>query len=177
MAYAAILSSTQQLAIALSGTQTQITLMISNPGQQQSLSSSFSTGKWISPPKLFKVGASFVLQIDTESGSHYVQIQQNSISTIDALSSTDDYPLVKLQDIPEPSQKSVEVKPMQPIQPMKMGDMSMDLNSMSMQMGKMAMSLSNQAKTTVTEQFCSQCGIKAKASDRFCRSCGHELNK
>ncbi|MGF1587833.1 MAG: zinc ribbon domain-containing protein [Pleurocapsa sp.] len=174
MSYAAILSSTQQLAIALSGTQTQITLMMSSPGQQQSLGSSFSTGKWRSPPKLWKVGASFVLQINTESGSHYFQIQQNNISTIDALSRTDDYPLLELQEIPEPSPKSFEVKPMQP---MKMGDMTMDINSMSMQMGKMAMNLANQSKTTVTRQFCSQCGTQAKLGDRFCRSCGHNLNQ
>ncbi|HEY9771375.1 MAG TPA: zinc ribbon domain-containing protein [Coleofasciculaceae cyanobacterium] len=176
MAYAAILSNTQKLAIALWGTQTQITLMMSSAGQQQSQGSSFSTGKWISKPKLFKVGASFVLQIDTETGSYYIQIQHNSISTIAPISTTD-YPMVDLKEVPESGQKPFDIKPMQPMQPMKMDNMSMDINSMSMQMGNMAMSLANQSKTNVTKQFCSQCGTQAKESDRFCRSCGHQLNK
>lgn len=159
MAYAAILSSTQQLAIALLGTQSQ--------------SSSFSTGKWISKPKLFKVGANFVLQIDSKNGSYYIQIQHNSISTIAPIFTTG-YSMVDLKDVPE-SSPIPDVKPMQPMQPMKISNMSMDINSMSMQMGNMAMSLANQSKTNVTKQFCSQCGTQAKESDRFCRSCGHQL--
>lgn len=175
MAYAATLSSTQHLAIALSGTQTQITLTMSSAGQQQSQSSSFSTGKWISKPKLFKVGAGFVLRIDAKNDSYYVQIQHNSISTIAPISTTD-YPMVDLKEVPE-SSRTLNVKPMQPMQPMKMGNMSMDINSMSMQMGNMAMSLTNQSKTNATKQFCSQCGTQAKQSDRFCRNCGHQLNQ
>ena len=66
---------------------------------------------------------------------------------------------------------------MQPMQPLKMGNMSMDINSMSMQMGKMTMGLDNQQKTTATKQFCSQCGTEAKTGDRFCRSCGHKLEQ
>jgi len=69
------------------------------------------------------------------------------------------------------------MQPMQPMQPLKMGNMSMDINSMSMQMGNMSMNLNEPLKTTVTKQFCSQCGTEAKTGDRFCRSCGNELNQ
>jgi hypothetical protein len=177
MAYSATLGGDQQLAIANLAMQTQITLTMSRPGQQQSQSSSFSTGKWLGEPKLFKVGQGFVLQIDTEQDSHYVLIQQNSISTIQSPAELNNYPQIDLKVIPDS-----DSEPMQPMQPldlgkMKMGNMSMNINSMSMQMGNMAMSFNNQPKTTIAKQFCASCGTQAKTGDRFCRSCGHELDR
>lgn len=174
MAYSATLGDYQQLAIANLAMQTQITLTMSRPGQQQSQSSSFSTGKWLDEPKLFKVGQGFVLQIDTEQDSHYVLIQQNSISTIQSPAELNNYPQIDLKVIPDS-----DSEPMQPLDlgKMKMGNMSMDINSMSMQMGNMAMSFNNQPKTTTARQFCASCGTQVKAGDRFCRSCGHELDQ
>ena len=61
MAYVATLGNSR-LAIALQGTQTNITLMSSSPRQQQSQSSSFNTGKWLDRPKLRSVGQGAVLQ-------------------------------------------------------------------------------------------------------------------
>ena len=179
MAYLASLGDTQ-LAIANKSGQTQITLTISSPGQQQSQSSSFTTGEWSDRPKLFNLQQGFVLQINTPQGSHYVGIQYQRISKIEPPSDLHNYPLVKWKELPDDNStdsSTMNFKPMSSMQPMKMGDMSMDINSMTMKMGDMSLSLNNQAKTTVTKQFCSQCGTEAQTSDRFCRSCGHELTK
>lgn len=172
MAYSVILGDSRQLAIANWGSQTQINLSISTPGQQQSQSSSFRTGKWLSQPKLFQLEQGLVLEINTSENSHYILIQDYSISSIKSPTGLNNYPQIDLTVIPD-----TDSAPMPPIQPLKMGNMSMHLNSMSMQMGKMSMSLNNQSKTSVTQQFCSQCGKQAKMSDRFCRSCGHQLNR
>lgn len=172
MAYSVIIGDSRQLAIANLGTQTQINLSISTPGQQQSQSTSFSTGKWLSKPKLFQLEQGFVLEINTSQNSHYILIQDHSISSIKSPAGLNNYPQIDLTAIPDSNSAT-----MPPIQPLKMANMSMNLNSMSMQMGKMSISLNNQSKTSVTQQFCSQCGKQAKMSDRFCRSCGHELNR
>lgn len=165
MAYSVIIGDSRQLTIANLGTQTQINLSISTPGQQQSQSTSFSTGKWLSKPKLFQLEQGFVLEINTSQNSHYILIQDHSISTIKSPAGLNNYPQIDLTAIPDSNSATIP-----PIQPLKMGNMSM-------QMGKMSISLNNQSKTSVTQQFCSQCGKQAKMSDRFCRSCGHELNR
>ena len=64
MAYTANLGGNQQLTIANQGTQTVITLFSSSSGQQQSQSSSVTTGNWTSPPQLYQTGAGWVLQIN-----------------------------------------------------------------------------------------------------------------
>ncbi|PSB09274.1 zinc ribbon domain-containing protein [Pleurocapsa sp. CCALA 161] len=168
MAYSANLGSYGQLAIANREEQTQINLSMSIPGQQQSQSSSFSTGKWLSKPKLFQLKQGFVLAINTTQNSHYILIQQNSISTIESPPELNRYPQIDLTAIAQES-NFAPMQPMQPMQPLRMGNMSM-------QMGNMSMSLNNQSKTSISKQFCSQCGKEAQLGDRFCRSCGHELN-
>ena len=172
MAYSAILGGSQQLAIANVGEQTQVSLKMSSPRQQQSQSSSFSTGKWLEQPTLWNTGQGFILQVKSERGSHHVLIQQNSISTVNSPGDLSSYSEVELTTSPDQSSTS-----MQPMQPLKMGNMSMDINSMSMQMGNMSMGSNDRQKNTATKQFCSSCGTEAKAGDRFCRSCGHELSK
>ena len=178
MAYSAILGTSQQLAIANSGVQTQVNLTMSSPGQQQSQSSSFNTGKWTSEPKLFRVGQGFILAIYAEQSSSYIALQQNAIGIVNSVPDLNNCPTVDLQPIADSvSEPMKPMQPMQPMQPLKMGNMSMDINSMSMQMGNMSMNLNEPPKTTVTKQFCSQCGTEAKTGDRFCRSCGNELNQ
>lgn len=175
MGYSAILSDSQQLAIANLGEQTQVNLTMSRPGQQQSQSSSFSTGKWSNEPKLFRTGQEFILQIESDRGLHYVLIQQNSISTVNSPGDLNNYSQVDLTASPDSNSESTQS--MQPMQPLKMGNMSMDIDSMSMKMGNMSMGSDSQSKSSATKQFCSQCGTEAKAGDRFCRSCGHELDR
>lgn len=171
MAYSAVLGGSQQLTIANVGGQTQVSSKMSRPGQQQSQSSSFTTGKWANKPQLFDTGRGFILHLEGDRGSYYVLIQQNSVSTIDSPGDLGSYRQVDLTPTSDPSSES-----MQPMQPMEMGNMSMDINSMKMKMGNMSMGFNNPNRTNVT-QFCSQCGTEAKTGDRFCRSCGHELAK
>ena len=175
MAYQATLNGTQQLTVINQGIQTQITLMTSSSGQQQSQSSSFTTGDWATPPELFNTEQGFILQIDGDRAQYFIQIQSNSISTISGRPTLQNATSVELENIAAPpSQNSVNFEPMQP---MRMGNMSMDINPMSMQMGNMSMNLGNKSRTTSTKRFCSQCGVEAKPSDRFCSSCGHDLSQ
>ena len=175
MAYRATLNGTQQIMIANQGRQTQITLMASSPGQQQSQSSSFTTGIWINPPQLFDTTQGFILQINAEQGKNFIQIQANGISTIKGNPSLQNATSIELKTVGNPpGQADMKFEPMQP---MKMGNMCMDINSMSMQMGDMFLDLGNKSKTTASKTFCSQCGTEAKNGDRFCRSCGHNLSQ
>ncbi|MEM8675696.1 MAG: zinc ribbon domain-containing protein [Cyanobacteria bacterium P01_G01_bin.67] len=174
MAYVATLSDFQQLAIANLGGQTQINLTLSRPGQQQNQSSSFTTGSWRIEPKLFQLGQDYILRIDAEQGLHHILIQQNSVSTVNPPPDLDHHPTLSFSHVPDSTQDPIEFKPMPP---MKMGNMSMDINSMSMQMGNMSLQFDRQPKTSENKTFCAQCGVEAKTGDRFCRSCGHELNQ
>ncbi len=177
MAYTINLNGNQQLTVINQGIETLITLVSSSPGQQQSQSSSFTTGNWTAPLQLYKTASGFILQINSDRGQQFVLIQANSISTI-ANPSLQNAVSVNLENTPDtPSnQNNVEFEPMKPMQPMKMGNMSMDINTMSMQMGNMSMNLTKEQKSTSTKAFCSQCGEKVKPGDRFCSSCGHKLD-
>lgn len=175
MAYLANLDDTRKLTFVNSGGQTQITLMAATLGQQQSQSSSFSTGKWLSKPRLYDVGRSWVLRIDTFEGVRCIEIRANGITTTSPPQNLSDYPTVEFTEIADSDRQKFDSFPS--MQPMQMGNMSMDLNSMSMQMGDMSLNLNRSSEPTSAKQFCSQCGKETKAGDRFCRSCGHELAK
>ena len=178
MAYQATLNGTQQVTITNRGKQTQITLIASSLGQQQSQSNSFTTGTWVKPPQLFRTSQGFILQINGEQGQYFILIQSNGIQTINGVPTLQNSSSVKLEKVADtPGQTPIDFEPMQPMQPMRMGNMSMDINSMSMQMGNMSLNLGNQSKTKVSKIFCSQCGVEAKSGDRFCRSCGHDLSQ
>ena len=179
MAYQATLNGTQQLTVINQGIQTQITLMTSSSGQQQSQSSSFLTGVWTKPPQLFQSAEGFFLHIEGAENQYLILIQSNSLQIIDHAISLDSASKIELTPIANPaSQSNFEpISPMPPMQPMKMGNMSMDINSMSMQMGNMSLNLNNQSKTTGVKTFCPKCGSQAKPGDLFCRSCGHNLSK
>ena len=172
MAYTAKLLSDRQLTVINQGSQTFITLTSQSPGQQQSQTNSFTTGQWQVPPQLYHLGEGFVLQSSSHSGMHFLLIRVNSISTI-AKPALDNAVRVDLQEVADPPANSQTIE-FEPMQPMKMGNMSMDLNSMSMQMGNMSMNMGNTA--TSTKRFCSQCGQVAKVNARFCSSCGHQLD-
>lgn len=175
MAYRAILNGTQQLTISNQGMQTKINLASSSRGQQQNQGNSFTTGDWVKPPQLFRTGQGYILQIEGSQGQYFIQIQSNGMSTINGIPSSSDSTPVDLESIADDSFTQQKAK-FEPMPPLRMGNMSMDINSMSMQMGNMSMNIGKQSRTTVTKRFCSQCGVEAKPSDRFCSSCGHQLN-
>jgi hypothetical protein len=178
MAYMANLSSNQHLTLANRGRQTVITITSNSPGQQQSQSSSLTTGNWLQTPQLFKTRAGFVLQLNGDRGQNFVLIQANGISTI-AAPVLENAIKIDLETTPDSTNNQKEIE-FEPMQPMKMGNMSMNMNPMSMQMGDMFMSMGQKTgqKTNFPSQkrFCTQCGEKAQSGDRFCASCGHQLN-
>lgn len=174
MSYAVNLTNNQKLAIANQGGQTNISLVSSSPGQQQSQNNSFTTGSWQTPPQLYRVGMGFILKLNSDRGIFYVSIQGNSISTTTA-PNLDNATEVELHQTDDSAASSSNMG-FEPMQPMKMGNMSMDINSMSMNMGNMSLNM-NKTKSTPSKVFCSQCGQEAKPNARFCSSCGHQLDK
>ena len=172
MAYTVNLGGNQQLTIIDRGNQTVITLFSTNPGQQQSQSTSFTTGNWHHPPQLYQVGTGFILQINGDR-EVFVSLQGNSIKAI-ASPSLDQAVSVNLENIPDSTVASNSG--FEPMQPLKMGNMSMTMNPMSMQMGNMSLTMGEGKTFPSTKRFCSQCGQEAKKGDRFCSSCGHQLN-
>ena len=177
MAYTANLHGNLQLTIANRDTQTSITLVSNSPGQQQSQSSSMTTGHWTKPPQLWQTPSGFLLQIDSDRGQYFIQVQASGMQTLTTIPSLDNARKLKLQEISQTatSQTSLEFEPMTPMQPMTMDNMSMSMNPMSMQMGNMSMKMDEPTKSTAKKRFCTQCGQEAEPSDRFCGNCGHKL--
>ena len=177
MAYTANLSANQQLTIENRDIQTSIALISSSPGQQQSQSSSVTTGHWTKPPQLFKAQSSFILQIDSDRGQYFMQIQASGIQALATAPLLNNAQQIELQETHSTvtSQTQIEFEPMAPMKPMKMGNMSMSINPMSMRMGNMSMQMGKEVKSTSAHRFCTQCGQEVEASDRFCGSCGHQL--
>ena len=108
------------------------------------------------------------MHIDGDRGQYFIQIQENGIQRLTAIPLLDPTQKLGLTEIPDPTTQptKIEFEPMEPMQPMTMGNMSM--NPMSMQMGK-------EVKSTSAQRFCTQCGQQVKTVDRFCSSCGHQL--
>ncbi len=177
MAYRAHLNGNQQLTIVNQGSQTLISLISNRPGQQQSQSNSFTTGQWQKPPQLLQMGGGFILQIYGDRQQHLVSIQANSISTVTTTPSLDNAVQIDLENIPDPEPTEHDMDfDFEPMQPMRMGNMSMSMNPMSMRMGNMSIDIGGRKKSTPGKRFCTQCGQAASQGDRFCSSCGHQLN-
>ncbi len=180
MAYKVNLNANQQLIIENRDLQTLISLVSSSPGQQQSQGSTITTGHWTAIPQLFKTSSGFILEIESDRGQYFVQIQANGIQTLTTAPLLDNAQQLGLEEIhpTATSQSKMEFEPMAPMKPMKpmtMGNMSMSMNPMSMRMGNMSMQMGEEVKSTPTRHFCTQCGQEVEASDRFCGSCGHQL--
>lgn len=173
MAYTCELDSGQRINLDNQGNQTVVTVSNGSLGQQQQSSSSFTTGKWTSPPEIFRRDRGVVIKITTAEGEHQVRVQGNSISVESSHVSLGNSQRMHLQQSGTSTSSGVSMKPMEPIKPMKMGDMSMNMNPMEMRMGNMSMQMGD--KTQSTRRFCSQCGASVEPSDRFCSSCGHQL--
>ena len=182
MVYLGNLTTNQQLYIANQGNQTTITLMNSSQGQQQSQSFSFLTGAWTAPPTLLQKDTCFIVRIDTAQEAYFVQVQGNELkllTTAPNLIDADVMGLEKIDETKASAQNSVSFEPMKPMQPMKMGDMSMNMKPMAMRMGDMYMEMPSysqvQSSSEMKPSYCTQCGSLVKADDRFCGNCGHQL--
>lgn len=184
MAYKTQLGTSQQLYIDNQGEQTLFTLVSSSANQQQSQRSAFPTGEWLMPPALFRIGAVFILRVESARGPSFFDIQNNSISALASPPSLKNAEVMPLQQVSESEaaqQNRAAFSPMQPMQPikpiepMKMGNMEMGMNPMQMRMGNMEMRMPGQTPKKSPTQFCPQCGESVGQGDRFCRHCGYRL--
>jgi hypothetical protein len=176
MTYSCELDSGQRIYLDNQGHQTVITLSNESGRQQQQSSSSFTTGKWTSPPEIFRRDRGVVIKITTAEGEHQIRVQGNSISVESSHVSLGNSQRIQVQQSDASTSSGFSMKPMEPMKPMKpmkMGDMSMNMNPMEMRMGNMSMQMGR--KTHLTRRFCSQCGNSVEPNDRFCSSCGHQL--
>ncbi|MEA5463529.1 zinc ribbon domain-containing protein [Leptothoe sp. PORK10 BA2] len=194
MAYLCELNPGHQVYLDNQGHQTIITTTMGQPGQQQQASSSMTTGGWTAPPQAYQSPGGAVFKLLTTQGEVYISVHGSSVSMTGAVT-----PVAGAQPLSMQPTTAVPTPPMQPMQPMTMGNMQMTMNPMEMRMGTMELKMESasqppaapQVKTSTsatstsatsasatsgsTRQFCSQCGTKVAPEDRFCSNCGHAL--
>ncbi|GAP93677.1 zinc ribbon domain-containing protein [Leptolyngbya sp. NIES-2104] len=171
MTYVADLGQGQSLAIDNVGVQTTITWEAKSTGQQQSQQMSLSLGQWSASPIVYRMTHSFILQIESNQRPYYVRLQSNSISLLSEVPLMLGAQEIPLRYVAPSNPKTPDMKPLEPL---RMGNMSMRMEPMEMSMGSMSMSSSSSSSST--PHFCSQCGTKVKNSDRFCSQCGTKLD-
>jgi hypothetical protein len=174
MAYTSDLAAGQHLNVENQGTQTLITLSSNAPGQQQSQRSGFETGIWIMTPILLRTAIGLILQIEASQGKTFVLIQGNQIQVLTTppiMTGADILPLHY-----EPTDTSTAEPFIQPMQPMRMGNMEMQMNPMQMRMGNMELRMNNPSSAQINPTFCPQCRNTVNVGDRFCSQCGHRLD-
>ncbi|MEA5536039.1 zinc ribbon domain-containing protein [Crocosphaera sp. XPORK-15E] len=171
MAYVCQLTPNHQVYLENSGNQTVITSISGNMGQQQQSSSGFLTGSWTLPPQIYPISQGIMIKLTTATGDKLIQIQGNSMSIMEASPSLGNVSPLPVEQVTQVSTSPMET--MKPMQPMKMGDMQMNMNPMTMKMGNMTMGMGETSQTQ--KRFCSQCGNSVTSGDRFCSSCGHSL--
>lgn len=171
MIYVADLGEGQSLAIDNIGVQTSITWETKSASQQQSQQMNLSLGKWSASPIVYRTTQGFILQIESHQRPYYVRLQANSISLLSEVPLMLGAEEVPLRYMASSSPKMPEMKPLEPL---RMGNMTMRMEPMEMSMG--SMSMSNSHSSSSSAQFCSQCGTKVKQDDRFCSQCGTKLS-
>ncbi|MBD1845810.1 zinc ribbon domain-containing protein [Cyanobacteria bacterium FACHB-63] len=171
MTYVADLGQGQTLAIENAETQTVITWETKSAGQQQSQQMSLSLGRWSASPIVFKVSSGFILQVEANQRSYYVRLQANSISLLSEVPLMLGSHEIPLRNIAVSSRKVPEMKPLEPL---RMGNMSMQMEPMQMSMGEMKMSMAT--SSSAIARYCRNCGREVGEHDRFCAQCGAKLN-
>ncbi len=133
MAFQCDLGNGQSLYLDNQNDKTLITLASHSQGQQQQSSSSFITGLWKTPPQVYRVNNNIRIKINTAVQEYIFAVVNNGIALVtdDEANQAQSIPLQPAQDMPK----------MQPMQPLKMGDMSMSFKPMTMTMGNMSMSM------------------------------------
>ena len=184
--YIGTVAPEQQLYINNQNGQTQLSIASGSAGQQQRQNSSFATGEWRSPPALYCTASGVVLQICGQQGDTWIQLQGQQMQVI-AAPAVVEADRVELQTTSTPPT-------MQPLPPlkmgnMKMGNMEMQMQPMWMKMGDMEMQMGAASSTETSpsqlsssHNFCSHCGqplqssaASGSQSNRFCANCGHPL--
>ena len=172
--YLCNLGNGQQIYLENQGKETRITLSSSSHGQQQSQRMQFSTGAWQAQPTLMRTNQGWIVQIPTDQGDRYIQVQSQGMHMVTHPSS-EAIESLPLQPVSSESVLSgvLPLQPMQPMEPMQMGNMAMKSQPMQMRMGNMEMSIGK--AESAEPKFCSQCGNALEKGDRFCSQCGHRI--
>ena len=191
-AYTCDIDKNQHIYIENQDSRTVITLVSGGQGKQQSQGNSFETGNWRVPPTVFRTASGVVLRVEAERNQHFIQVQGNGMTRLDAapsLSDADVLPLhkVEAEEVSRYSMPDMQpmqpMKPMKPMPPMQIDDMQMQMEPMTMRMGNMEMRMGEPLRIETqpeqrqkTRNFCTQCGSKLGVSDRFCSQCGNRIN-
>jgi hypothetical protein len=173
MAYICDLNTGQRIYLDNQRGQTIVTLTSSSAGQQQQSSNSFTTGRWNASPEIFQTPYGIVIKIYGESGENLISVQGSSIGVMSESPSLTPSQQLQTRQVQSQNLSMPSMKPLEPMKPMQMGNMQMNMNPMEMRMGNMEMRLGG--STGETRRFCSQCGASVKVDDRFCSSCGYNL--
>ncbi|WP_448604896.1 zinc ribbon domain-containing protein [Thermoleptolyngbya sp.] len=192
MAYVTDLGAGQRLWIESRDRLTVFTLLSASAGQQQSQRMSIETGTWAARPQVFRTAGSVVVQLDTENGLRFVQVQGSQVQSLNGVPVLSGAEVLPVQETTEdpmqplpPMEPMKPMEPMQPLppmppmgsgQPLQMGDMAMCLNPMQMKMGRLEMRMGS-AESQPQQRFCTQCGSAVQMGDRFCAQCGHRLGE
>ena len=180
MAYVLNLSSSQAVYLENQGDQTVVTTVTQTPGQQQQASSGIHTGRWTAPPCAYQTLQGVIVQLQTERGEQYIQLQGNYTARVEGVVGLNASQQLQLQQVshsPGSTLKPIEpMTPMQPMTPMPPMTPIEPMKPMEMRMGDMEMRMGSATSGSNTRQFCSQCGAKVKPEDRFCSNCGYRLD-
>jgi zinc-ribbon domain len=174
MAYLCELGTGQTVYLENRDNLTIVTTISSGFGQQQQSSSSFNTGQWIAPPEIYQTPHGIILKSIATQGNHYIEIQENSHCLISDCPANNDYHQIPLRQVA--SNPSSSMPSMPSMQPMKMGNMQMNMSPMEMRMGNMVLQMGASVGKVTKQRFCSHCGAEVDREDRFCSSCGHALS-
>lgn len=169
MGYITNLDTGQTVYLENQGILTLVTVMMTSTGQQQQSSNTIETGKWTSPPEIFRHTSGIMIKIQGEKGQSYLTIQGNSMNIVNQFQGIDNLQQLSFRQVDQSPVKPLE--PMKPLPPMKMGNMEMKMSPMEMKMGDMKMGFN----TPSGPNFCSQCGQPVQPNDKFCSNCGHKL--
>jgi hypothetical protein len=130
MTYKGKLQSGEELLVQNDGKQTRIEVHGgADSTAHASQSSSFDSGEWKGTPKLWALEEGAVLQIETEQSSEFFKIAEGGIwhlETAPDLQGVKSLELVESDETmggvslePLPQMKPLEMKPMEPLKPMK----------------------------------------------------------
>ncbi|MEB3225672.1 MAG: zinc ribbon domain-containing protein [Synechococcus sp.] len=176
MTYVCQLDAGQGLYLDNQGAQTIVTLIQSSPGQQQQSTNRYLTGPWTTKPTVVKSAELVIITIFSATKTTQIMVQGQTMTVSDQvldLHQAESLHLGQMTTFPAQS-----VTPLEPLPPLKLGEMEMQMQPMTMRMGNMRMGFSEQnqqAPTPVPKQFCSQCGHALAKGDRFCSQCGQRL--
>ncbi|ANV83335.1 hypothetical protein AWQ21_02435 [Picosynechococcus sp. PCC 7003] len=184
MNYVCYLGSGQRLDLANQGSYTVITLSQTSPGQQQQSTNRYLTGTWAAQPTVMQAGGITIITVFTATKTTQIRVQGQMATLCEQPLNLQGAQALPLE---QTAAKSPEpMPPLEPLPPLKMGNMEMKMNPMEMRLGNMEMrindlSQSPQPQPTPTanhqpKRFCAQCGQAITAGDRFCTQCGQPLS-